>query len=127
RGLPLAGGAVLLAVIVAGSTARAGWLTDAVALPALAFLGALLGCAAGLSRVRGGTALALAAGAAPLAAVVAVSKSASGSPAMGPMIAGWLHGLRSGAALDDPLLLLALLYLLFALLGTWLAWGLLRR
>jgi Transglutaminase-like superfamily/Domain of unknown function (DUF4129) len=127
RTLPLAGGALLLVLIVADSTARAGWLAGAVALPALAVLGALLGCAAGLSRIRGGVALALAAAPAPLAAVVAVSWTAHGGPTGWQMVAGWWHEVHAGAAVDDPLLLLALLYLLFWLLGAWLAWGLLRR
>jgi len=60
RTLPLAAGGLLLALVVAGSTARAGWVSGAVALPSLAVLGALAGTAVGLSPVRGPVALALA-------------------------------------------------------------------
>src|SRR5258708_6857954 len=40
RTLPLAAGALLLGLVVADSTARAGWVTGAVALPSLSALAA---------------------------------------------------------------------------------------
>jgi hypothetical protein len=123
--LPLAAAALLLALDVAASTARAGWLTNAVALPSLAVYGALLGAGTGLSRLRGGPALALALAPAPLAAVIAVS--VPGGPGGWPLVAGWGRALLAGTLFDDLTLLLAMLYLLFWLLGAWLAWGLLRR
>jgi hypothetical protein len=127
RTLPLVAGALLLALVVAGSTAHAGWVAGALALPNLALYGALLGSVTGLSRLRGGAALALALAPAPLAAVVAVSAGVHGGPAGWQLVVGWWRALAAGAPFDDPLLLLALLYLLFWLLGAWLAWGLLRR
>src|SRR5258708_7741508 len=129
RTLPLAAGALLLGLVVADSTARAGWVTGAVALPSLCVLGALAGSAAGLSRLRGSPALTLAAAPAPLAAFIAVwaQEAQAGQPFGRQILAQWGREVLSGQATNDPLVLLLLLYGLFWLLGAWLAWGVLRR
>jgi hypothetical protein len=129
RTLPLAAGGLLLALVVAGSTARAGWVSGAVALPSLAVLGALAGTAVGLSPVRGPVALALAGAPAPVAAILTVRSQLAQAGAQ----AGWYwlaqlgRDLFDGRAASDPLVLLLVLYTLFWLLGAWLAWGMVRR
>ena len=129
RSLPLAAGGVLLALVVADSTVRAGWVVGAVALPAVAVLGALAGVVTGLSRLRGSVALALACAPAPLAAIILVRSQAA--PAGRPLdwsAAGQLaREALAGVALADPVVLQLLLHALFWLLGAWLAWGVLRR
>jgi transglutaminase-like putative cysteine protease len=129
RTLPLAAGGVLLALVVAGSTARAGWVSGAVALPSLAVLGALVGAAVGLSRARGSVALGLAIAPAPVAALLTVrSEAGQAGAALGwHTLAQWGQQVLDGQAPSDPVVLLFLLYALFWLLGAWLAWGVLRR
>jgi transglutaminase-like putative cysteine protease len=128
RTLPLVAGAMLLAVVVADSTGRADWVAGAVALPGLAVYGALVGCAVGLSRVRGGAALGLAVAPAPLAACIAVAATMRSDPRQDwRILTGWWTELLDGRAATDAAILLLLLYVLFWLLGAWLAWGLLRR
>jgi transglutaminase-like putative cysteine protease len=127
--LPLAAGGLLLALVVAGSTARAGWVSGAVALPSLAVLGALAGAAVGLSRVRGSVALVLAVAPAPFAALLIVrSQAAQAGTQLGwHALAQWGREVLAGQAPSDPVVLLLLLYALFWLLGAWLAWGVLCR
>src|SRR5690348_12813416 len=85
RALPLAAGGLLLALVVAASTARAGWVADAAALPSLAVLGALAGAGLGLSRARGSVALVLAVAPAPVAALLTVRSQ----PGTSPVQLGW--------------------------------------
>lgn len=129
RALPMALGALLLTIVVANSTGRADWVAGAAALPGLAVYGALAGCAAGLSRLRGATALVLAVAPAPLAAFVAVVSGVRADPPVGwrSVLGSWWAELLAGRAANDSAILLLLLYALFWLLGAWLAWGLIRR
>jgi transglutaminase-like putative cysteine protease len=124
RTLPLAAGGLLLALVVAGSTVRAGWVSGAAALPSLAVLGALTGAALGLSRARGSVALALATAPAPIVALIAVrSEERIDLHAVGRQA----QDVLAGQPPSDPAILLFLLYALFWLLGAWLAWGVLHR
>jgi len=129
RTLPLAAGGLLLALVVADSTARAGWVLEAGGLPALAVFGALAGAALGLSRARGSVALGLSIAPAPVAALLAVrSQSAQAGTLLGwHALAQWGRQVVAGQAPSDPAVMLLLLYTLFWLLGAWLAWGVLRR
>jgi transglutaminase-like putative cysteine protease len=129
RTLPLAAGGLLLALVVAGSTARAGWVSGAVALPSLAVLGALAGAVVGLSRARSSVALVLTIAPAPLAALLTVrSQEAQAGGQLGwRALTQWAQEVLAGQAPTDPVVLLFLLYALFWLLGAWLAWGVIRR
>ena len=129
RALPLAAGAVLLALVVAESTVRAGWVTGAVGLPVLTVIGAIAAGALGLSRLRGGVAMTLTLASAPVLAFVAVSTQVP-QPATTtgwPLLVQWGHELLVRQVAADPSFLLLLLYTLFWVLGAWLAWGVLRR
>jgi transglutaminase-like putative cysteine protease len=127
--LPLAAGGIALAAVVASSTVRAGWVSGAVALPTVAILGALTGSIVGLSRARGSVSLVLASAPAPIAALLAVHSQ----PAQASAQISWHVLVQSGREfvdgqpLSDPAVLLFLLYMLFWLLGVWLAWGTLDR
>jgi hypothetical protein len=125
--LPLVAGALLLAGAVAGSTARADWVPGADALPGLAVYAALVGCAVGVSSLRGATALALAIVPAPLAAFITVSGTPEAGGSGWRLVQQWWTALQGGQAAANPGILVFLLYVLFWLLGAWLAWGLLRR
>src|SRR5690242_20466752 len=115
RTLPLAAGGLLLALVVADSTARAGWVLEAGDLPALAVFGALAGAALGLSRARGSVALGLAIAPAPVAALLAVrSQSAQAGTLLGwHALAQWGRQVVAGQAPSDPAVMLLLLYTLF--------------
>jgi transglutaminase-like putative cysteine protease len=128
RSLPLAAGGLLLALVVAASTARAGWVPDAGALPSLAVLGALVGAAIGATPARGFVALLVAVAPAPLAALLAVSAQGDAVTGLGwHALVGWAQQVWNGQAPSDPAVLLFFLYTLFWLLGAWLVWGLLGR
>jgi len=129
RTLPLAAGGLLLALVVANSTARAGWVAGAVELPGLAVLGALAGSAVGLSRARGSAALVIAIAPAPVAALLAVraQEAQAGTPIGWHSLLQWSQEVLGGQGPFDPAIMLLLLYGLFWLLGAWLAWGMLDR
>jgi hypothetical protein len=126
RTLPLAAGGLLLALVVAGSTARAGWVSDATALPSVAVLGALAGTAVGISRARGLLALVLAIAPAPVVAVLTIRSQDAAQVGWHELVQ-WAHLALGGQAPTAPAAMLFLLYMLFWLLGAWLAWGMLDR
>ena len=128
RVAPAAGGAVLLAIIVADSTAQANWVAGSTVLPGLALVAALAGCLVAVMGVRAQRALALTALAAPIAAYYSVVTVQAGARRVGgDLITAWLHALLNGRPADDPGFLLFVLCILFWLLAVWLAWGVLRR
>src|SRR5262245_20198411 len=126
RTLPLAAGATLLALVVADSTARAGWVSGAVALPAVAMLGAMGGSVVALSRVRGHVGLALALAPAPVASFLLVA-SQNGVALTPRTVMSVVRGALAGVPGAEPIVLLFLLHALFWVLGAWLAWGVVRR
>src|SRR5579859_187813 len=125
RSLPLAVGGLLLALVVAGSTARAGWVSNAAALPSVAVLGGLAGACVGLSRARGLAALVLAVAPAPLVALLTVRSQ--GAQVGWHELVQWAHQVVGGQGPYVPVAMLFLLYTLFWLLGAWLTWGMLDR
>jgi transglutaminase-like putative cysteine protease len=128
RALPLVAGAVLLALVVGASTVRADWVSGADALPGLAVYASLVGSALGLSSARAWLGMTLALLPAPVAAFVTVAGTPQAGQLLGLDLAQrWWRELPHGQAAMDPGFLLFLLYVLFWLLGVWLAWGLVRR
>jgi transglutaminase-like putative cysteine protease len=128
RVAPAAGGAVVLAMIVADSTAQANWVAGSTVLPGLALVAALAGCLVAVMGVRAHRALALTTLAAPIAAYYSVVTAQAGARrAGGDLIKAWSHALLSGRPADDPGFLLFVLCILFWLLVVWLVWGVLRR
>ena len=127
RVAPAAAGAVLLAIIVAGSTARASWVAGSTALPGLALVAALAGCLVAVMGVRAQRAIAFTALAAPIAAYYSVATAhASAQRTGGELIGAWLRALLNGRPADDTSLLLFVLCILLWLLVIWLVWGVLR-
>jgi transglutaminase-like putative cysteine protease len=123
---PLVPAVLLLALIAAGSTARAGWVSGTDALPGLTFWAAVVGCVVALSRWNRGPALILAP--APLAAYAATNPGPSPSlPVLVAHLNGLIGEVASGRAATDPSLQIFGLATLFWMMGAWLAWGTLRR
>jgi transglutaminase-like putative cysteine protease len=118
---------VLLALVAAGSTARAGWVAGSDELGGLAMTAAVAGCLLAVAPIRARLLLALAVLPAPLAAYAAVPGSPlpAGVPGQ-PLPTVWWHELSPGLLARDPTARLFLLCTLFWLLGAWLAWGVLR-
>lgn len=128
RVAPAAGGAVLLAMIVADSTAQANWVAGSTVLPGLALVAALAACLLAVMGVRARRVIGLVTLAAPLAAYYSVATAQVGARRTGgELIKAWSHALLSGRPADDSSFLLFVLCVLFWLLVVWLVWGVLRR
>ena len=128
RVAPAAGGAVLLAMIVADSTAQANWVAGSTVLPGLALVAALTACLLAVMGVRARRVMGLTALAAPLAAYYSAATAQVGARRTGgELIKAWSHAILSGRPADDSSFLLFVLCVLFWLLVVWLVWGVLRR
>ncbi|HKA13253.1 MAG TPA: transglutaminase domain-containing protein [Candidatus Dormibacteraeota bacterium] len=127
RVAPAAAGAVLLAIIVADSTARASWVAGSTALPGLALVAALAGCLVAVMGVRTQRAIAFTALGAPAAAYYSVvTTHTSARRTGGELIEAWWHALLNGRPAADTSSLLFVLCILVWLLVVWLVWGVLR-
>src|SRR5256886_4423082 len=130
--LPLAAFVVLLVICLGNSTAAANWVPNSGGLTNLALVAALvMGVLAMIRPLPWPVALGIGALLAPAAAYfgahgVLVQAHPDGPSDLGALFATWMGPIASGAAANDVSFYLYLLYLLFWVVGGWLAWCSLR-